>query len=165
MSIINIIPKKITKENFSLFGDIISTRSAKPIDINAGYAKRFDDLANINTYKDNGKTIVSIFSAKKRNFPMKIDMMEKHPLGSQAFIPMKETTFLVLVAPKGKEPNVNKIKSFIVPKQTGVNYKPGIWHFTLISTEDTNFLVIDRKCKGENLIIHKFEKEKIVLNY
>ena len=163
MSIKNIIPKKITKENFSLFGDIISTRDAKPIDINAGYAKRFDDLANINTSKDNGKTIVSIFSAKKRSFPMKIDMMENHPLGSQAFIPMKETTFIVFVAPKGKKPNINKIKSFIVPKQTGVNYKPGIWHFPLISKKNMNFLVIDRKGKGNNLIIHNFKKEKILL--
>jgi len=47
----------------------------------------------------------------------------------------------------------------------GVNYNPGIWHFPLISTEDTNFLVIDRKGSGENLIIHKFNKEKIVLEY
>ena len=165
MSIKNIIPKKITKENFSLFGDIISTRSAKPIDINAGYAKRFDDLANINTYKDNGKTIVSIFSAKKRNFPMKIDMMEKHPLGSQAFIPMKETTFLVLVAPENDKPDLNKIESFIVPSGVGINYKPGIWHFPLIATEDMNFLVVDRKGAGENLVIENLEKEEILLQF
>ena len=165
MSIINIIPKKITKENFSLFGDIISTRSAKPIDINAGYAKRFDDLANINTYKDNGKTIVSIFSAKKRNFPMKIDMMEKHPLGSQAFIPMKETTFLVLVAPENDKPDLNKIESFIVPSGVGINYKPGVWHFPLIATEDMNFLVVDRKGAGENLVIENLEKEEILLQF
>ena len=165
MSIKNIIPKKITKENFSLFGDIISTRDAKPIDINAGYAKRFDDLANINTYKDNGKTIVSIFSAKKRNFPMKIDMMEKHPLGSQAFIPMKETTFLVLVAPENDKPDLNKIESFIVPSGVGINYKPGVWHFPLIATEDMNFLVVDRKGAGENLVIENLEKEEILLQF
>ena len=96
---------------------------------------------------------------------MKIDMMEKHPLGSQAFIPMKETTFIVFVAPKGKKPNINKIKSFIVPKQTGINYKPGIWHFPLISLKNMNFLVIDRKGKGNNLIIQNFKKEKIILKY
>ena len=165
MSIKNIIPKKITKENFSLFGDMISTKDAKPIDINAGYAKRFDDLANINTSKDNGKTIVSIFSAKKRNFPMKIDMMEKHPLGSQAFIPMKETTFLVLVAPEDDKPDLNKIESFIVPSGVGINYKPGIWHFPLIATEDMNFLVVDRKGAGENLVIENLEKKEILLQF
>jgi ureidoglycolate lyase len=158
-------PIKITKNNFDPYGDVISSDNIKPIDINAGYAKRFDNLANINTLENDGKTIVSIFSAYKRTFPMQIDMMEKHPLGSQAFIPMKETTFLCFVAPIGSVPDIRKIKSFIVPPKTGINYNPGIWHFPLISTEDTNFLVIDRKGNGENLIIHKFKEKKIVLEY
>ena len=158
-------PIKISKSNFSAYGDLISTDDINPMDINAGYAKRFDNLANVDTLKAGGKTIVSIFSALKRTFPMKIDMMEKHPLGSQAFMPMKETTFLSFVAPTGESPEISKIQSFIIPPKTGINYKPGIWHFPLISTEDTDFLVIDRKGSGKNLIIHKFEKEKIVLNY
>ena len=158
-------PVKITRQNFADFGDLISSDNIKPMDINAGYAKRFDNLADLNTSKDEGKTIVSIFSALKRTFPMTIDMMEKHPLGSQAFIPMKETTFLSFVAPPGKFPEINKIQSFIIPPKTGINYKPGIWHFPLISTEDTNFIVIDRKGSGENLIIHKFNKEKVILEY
>ena len=158
-------PIKITRSNFATFGDLISSDNIYPIVINAGYAKRFDNLATINTSKEGGKTIISIFSALKRTFPMKIDMMEKHPLGSQAFIPMKETTFLSFVAPPGNIPEINKIQSFIIPPKNGINYKPGIWHFPLISTEDTNFLVIDRKGNDKNLIIHKFEKEKIILNY
>ena len=158
-------PIKITRSNFATYGDLISSDDIKPMDINAGYAKRFDNLANINTLEDEGKTIVSIFSSLKRNFPMKIDMMEKHPLGSQAFIPIKETTFLCFVAPQGESPEINKIQSFIIPPKTGINYKPGIWHFPLISTEDTDFLVIDRKGNGENLVIHKFDKEKVVLKY
>ena len=156
-------PIKINRSNFSAYGDLISTDNINPMDINAGYAKRFDNLANLDTSENNGKTIVSIFSALKRNFPMKIDMMEKHPLGSQAFIPMKDTKFFVFVAPKGNKPNINKIKSFIVPKQTGINYKAGIWHFPLISIKNMNFLIIDRKGKGNNLVIHKFKKNKIYL--
>ena len=158
-------PTKINRKNFNSYGDLISSDDIDYIDINAGYAKRFDNLANIDTLNGGGKTIVSIFSASKRTFPMKIDMMEKHPLGSQAFIPMKETTFLSFVAPPGESPEISKIQSFIVPPKTGINYKPGIWHFPLISTEDTNFLVIDRKGDGNNLIIHNFEKEKIILEY
>ena len=157
-------PIKINRKNFSEYGDLISSNEINPMDINAGYAKRFDNLANINTSKDSGTTIVSIFSAKKRSFPMKVDMMEKHPLGSQAFVPMKETSFLVFVAPKANKPDLKKIESFRIPKQTGVNLNPGIWHFPLISTKDMNFLVIDRKGKGNNLIIHKFRKEKIYLS-
>ena len=158
-------PIEIDRKNFSIYGDLISSDNIKPININAGYAKRFDNLANINTSKDEGKTIVSIFSALKRSFPMKIDMMEKHPLGSQAFIPIKETTFLSFVAPSGESPEISKIQSFIIPPKIGINYRPGIWHFPLISTENTNFLVIDRKGNGENIIIHRFDKEKIFLEY
>ena len=158
-------PIKINRSNFNTYGDLISTNDINPIDINAGYAKRFDNLANLNTTKDGGKTIVSIFSALKRTFPMKIDMMEKHPLGSQAFIPMKETIFLAFVAPPGNTPKINNIQSFIIPPKMGINYKPGVWHFPLIATEDVNFLVVDRKGKDNNLIIHKFNKEKIILKY
>jgi len=158
-------PVKISRSNFSSYGDLISTDDINPMNINEGYAKRFDNLANLDTSKDSGKTIVSIFSALKRTFPMKIHMMEKHPLGTQAFIPMKETTFLAFVAPSGESPEIDKIQSFVVPPKRGINYKPGIWHFPLISTENINFLVIDRKGSGDNLIIHKFEKEKIILHY
>jgi ureidoglycolate lyase len=162
---ITINPKPITKENFSKFGDMITTDDIKPIEINEGYAKRFDGIANLDTSKDNGETIISIFSALKRSFPMKIDMMEKHPLGSQAFIPMKQTTFLALVAPEGNKPDLNKIEAFIVPPEIGVNYNPGTWHFPLIATEDMNFLVVDRKGSGENLVLEDLNKEEIFLKY
>ena len=162
---ITINPKPITKENFSKFGDMITTANIKPIEINDGYAKRFDGIANLNTSQDNGETIISIFSALKRTFPMKIDMMEKHPLGSQAFIPMKQTTFLVLVAPEGNKPNLNKIEAFVIPPEIGVNYNPGTWHFPLIATEDMNFLVVDRKGSGDNLVIENIEKEEVILKY
>ena len=158
-------PIPITKENFAKYGDMVSTKDIKPLEINNGYAKRYDGVANLNTSSDNGETTISIFSALKRNFPMKIDMMEKHPLGSQAFIPMKETTFLVFVAPKEEKLDLNKIEAFIIPPGIGVNYNPGIWHFPLISTEDMNFLVVDRKGSGDNLVIENLDKENITLKY
>ena len=162
---ITISPKPITKENFSKFGDMITTADIKPIEINEGYAKRFDGIANLDTSKDNGETTICIFSALKRSFPMTIDMMEKHPLGSQAFIPMKQTTFLALVAPEGNKPDLNKIEAFIIPPEIGVNYNPGTWHFPLIATEDMNFLVVDRKGSGNNLVIENIEKQEVILKY
>ena len=158
-------PKPITKENFAKYGDVITTKDIKPLEINDGYAKRFDGIANLDTSIDGGETTICIFSALKRSFPMKIDMMEKHPLGSQAFIPMQETTFLVLVAPKGGKPNIDEIESFIVPPHIGINYNPGIWHFPLISTKDMNFLVVDRKGSGDNLVLEDLNKEEIFLKY
>ena len=158
-------PKPITKENFKRFGDMITTSDIKPLEINNGYAKRYDGIAKLDTKTNNGESTICIFSALKRSFPMKIDMMEKHPLGSQAFIPMKETTFLTLVAPEGKKPDLEKIESFIIPNGIGVNYNTGVWHFPLISTEDMDFLVVDRKGSGDNLIIENLEKEDISLKY
>jgi ureidoglycolate lyase len=158
-------PIPITKENFAKYGDMISTKDITPLEINNGYAKRYDGIAKLNTSKDNGETTISIFSALKRSFPMKINMMEQHPLGSQAFIPMKETTFLVFVAPREEKLDLNKIEAFIIPPGVGVNYKPGTWHFPLISTEDMNFLVVDRKGSGDNLVIENLDKENITLKY
>jgi len=160
-----IIANPINRENFSKFGDMITTKNLNALEINSGYAKRYDNIANLNTSRDNGDTTISIFYALKRTFPMKIDMMEKHPLGSQAFIPMKETTFLAFVAPKGDKPDLKKIEAFIIPSGIGINYNPGTWHFPLISTEDMNFLVVDRKGPGENLLIENLEKENITLKY
>ena len=158
-------PKLITKENFKKFGDMITTADIKPIEINNGYAKRYDGIAKLDTKKNNCESTISIFSALKRSFPMKIDMMEKHPLGSQAFIPMKETTFLAFVAPEEDKPDLNKIESFIIPKGIGINYNPGVWHFPLISTEDMNFLVVDRLGDGDNLVLHNLNKENITLEF
>jgi ureidoglycolate lyase len=162
---LTIKPKVITKENFRTFGDMITTDDIKPIEINEGYAKRYDGIASLDAQKDNGVSTISIFSALKRSFPMKVDMMEKHPLGSQAFIPMKETTFLAFVAPEGDKPDLNKIEAFIIPKGIGVNYNAGIWHFPLISTEDMNFLVIDRKGDGDNLVLHNLDEKNITLDF
>jgi ureidoglycolate lyase len=162
---ITIKPKPITKENFKKFGDMITTDGIKPLEINKGYANRYDGIANLDIKKDNGESTISIFSALKRSFPMKVDMMEKHPLGSQAFIPMKETTFLAFVAPEGDKPEINKVEAFIIPRGIGVNYNPGIWHFPLIATEDMNFLVVDRKGEGDNLVLHNLDKENISLEF
>ena len=158
-------PKLITKENFKKFGDMISTEDIKPLEINNGFAKRYDGIANLDTKKNNGESTICIFSALKRSFPMKIDMMEKHPLGSQAFIPMKETVFLSFVAPEGDKPDLTRVEAFVIPKGIGVNYNPGIWHFPLISTEDMNFLVVDRKGEGDNLIIHDLKEEDISIDF
>ena len=67
-------PKPITKENFSKYGDVITTKDIKPLEINNGYAKRFDGIANLDTSTNNGETTICIFSALKRSFPMKIDI-------------------------------------------------------------------------------------------
>jgi ureidoglycolate lyase len=157
--------EKISIESFSIFGDVISKDKVRPFVINEGFAKRFDDLATVDTAKSNGSTKISIFNAKPRTFPLDINMMEKHPLGSQAFIPITQTSFLVLVAPANNVPEIEKICAFIVPPGYGINYRAAVWHFPLIVLEESDFLVVDRKGSDENLEVHFFKGNTVTLEY
>ncbi len=144
-------PKKLTAESFSQFGQVISCENKDYEIINDGYAKKYPDLAEIDTQEDSGKTALNIFIAKKRLFPLKIEMLEKHPFFSQAFIPRDDTPFLVVVAPASARPRIDDIEVFISSGEQGVNYARGVWHFPLISIkDDANFVVIDRKYTAES---------------
>tara|TARA_B100000929_G_scaffold141043_1_gene111624 strand:+ start:1273 stop:1794 length:522 start_codon:yes stop_codon:yes gene_type:complete len=144
-------PKKLTAESFSQFGQVISCENKDYEIINDGYAKKYPDLAEIDTQEDSGKTALNIFIAKKRLFPLKIEMLEKHPFFSQAFIPRDDTPFLVVVAPSSARPRINDIEVFISSGEQGINYARGVWHFPLISIkDDANFVVIDRKYTAES---------------
>ena len=162
---IKLIPKNINKNNFIKYGNIISTNKNKSKIINNGYAKNYEDLAEINTNKYLGKTKISIFHVKQRKFPMQIEMLEKHPFSSQLFFPIKKCYFIVVVAPRSKVPNIKKIESFIIPPNIGINYKTGIWHYPLIATIKSDFIVIDRKGPKKNLEIYHLNKLKILLDY
>ena len=174
--------ENITKEDFKPFGEVISTENIEGHKINNGTTTSYNDLINVDIDaslirlllgKDNFKSRVNIFKAKKRIFPLEIDMLEYHEFGSQAFIPLQKTIFIVIVAPflilpisskaaftkEGvRKPNLNQLKAFMIPPEIGVNLKPQIWHYPLIATEDSNFLVIDKKISKWNLDIYKFNK-------
>ena len=158
--------KKITKDNFSLYGDLISIRNKISEDINKNTTQSFFDLANIKIIGEDKNPRLNIFSAKKRSFPLVIDMLEMHPLSSQVFLPMSKSDFLVLVAPIDIKPNLNKIQCFKVLNGDGVNFKCKVWHFPLISIHDANFITIDKKDAKKNTEIFKFtDEKKFILNY
>ena len=162
----NLKLQKITKENFSKYGQLISTESIESFIINNDTTESFYDLANIEIYGEDKQIRVNIFKAKKRLFPLKINILENHPLGSQLFIPLKSTNFIVVVAPISKVPNFNLIEAFLIPYESGINFKPKVWHFPLIALENSNFLIIDKKISENNLEIFNFEnKEEIILNH
>ena len=156
----------ITKENFAEFGQLISTKDIKSENINSDTSKSFYDLANIEILGENNQCRINIFKAKKRKFPLEINMLENHPLSSQSFIPLQNTSFIVVVAPISNTPNLKLLEAFIVPAEEGINFKPKVWHFPLIALEDSNFLTIDKKDSKNNLEIYKFQNNAtIFLNY
>ena len=162
----NLIIKEINKENFLKYGQLIATKNIKGENINNNTSKSFYDLVNIEILGENRECRVNIFKAKKRIFPLKLEMLENHPFSSQAFMPLKDTIFIVVVAPISKVPDLNKLEAFKVSVQEGVNFKPKIWHFPLIATEDSNFLTIDKKDSKNNLEIYDFKNnDKLILNY
>ena len=160
-----LIPKKINKNNFLKYGELISISSQRHKKINKGYAINYYDLINLDVLKKFGRPKLSLFKVKPRIFPLKIEMLERHPLGSQCFFPLTDCSFIVVVAIPNKIPNINDIKSFIVPRNTGINYKKGVWHYPIISIQKSNFIVIDRKGRDNNLDIYNFKNNQIILFY
>ena len=146
MQNIKLIPEKLTAENFSDFGEVVSIESKESKTINDGFAEKFSDIATLDTLEEKGQTSVHMFVAKSRRFPLHISMLEKHPYFSQTFIPRHSSPFIVVVAPPSKSPVIENLRAFITNGQQGVNYFRGVWHFPLISTNDSSeFIVIDRK--------------------
>lgn len=158
--------KEITKDNFSIYGDLITTRNKISENINKNTTQSFFDLANIEILGEDKNVRLNIFNSKKRIFPIIIDMLEMHPLSSQVFLPMSITNFIVLVAPINTKPDLSKIEYFKISNGDGINFKSGVWHFPLISINDAQFITIDKKFAEKNIEIYKFtEEEKFVLNY
>ncbi|MFT5636700.1 MAG: ureidoglycolate lyase [Cognaticolwellia sp.] len=146
-----ITPKPLTNAAFSAFGDVIEANAeAKIIEINDGCTQRYHDLANIDVSDNAGHAIINIFRSSPLAQPIAIKMMERHPHGSQAFIPMGQNPYLVVVAPAG-DFDVNKLEIFIANSDQGVNYHKGTWHhFCLALCGESDFLVVDRGGKGDN---------------
>lgn len=120
--------------------------------INQGTTERFHDLADLQLNHVGGKPIVSIFESQPRPNPIRLEVMERHPLGSQAFYPLQDREWLVVVA-HGPDPlSFENLRAFRASGQQGVNYAPNVWHHPLLVLDpDSRFLVIDRKGPGDNL--------------
>ncbi|EIM96900.1 ureidoglycolate hydrolase [Paraburkholderia hospita] len=141
----------LTREAFAPFGDVIELEGAKQIPINLGTTIRYHDLANVDVTKEGGRTLVNLFRGQARVLPFEITMMERHPLGSQAFIPLNDKPYLVVVAPAG-ELDESKIRAFVTSGWQGVNYAKGVWHHPLLALgEVSDFIVVDRGGDGHNL--------------
>lgn len=148
-----LIVEELTAESFADFGDIIDTEnSTNNFLINGGSTRRYHDLANVDIIGD-AKSGISIFRGSARTFPMSILMLERHPKGSQAFIPLQQQPYLIVVAPQldEQQPDVEKIRLFYATGKQGINYAKGTWHHPLLAlNENSDFLVVDRIGEGHN---------------
>ena len=146
----------ITAEAFAPFGDLLRAEGEPDRIINQGLCGRHHDLALIDV--SDGRTGISLFDAVPRSLPYTLDMMERHPLGSQAFLPMSLQPFLVIVAPDaGGRPGTPV--AFLTGPGQGVNYHRGTWHGVLTPLHAPGlFAVVDRIGEGSNLEEFWFEE-------
>ncbi len=141
----------LTRAAFAPFGDVIEADGARHFEINNGSTTRFHDLARVDVEAEGGHALVNIFRARPLPMPLTIAMMEKHPLGSQAFVPLEAAPFLIVVAPPGDTVEPDDLRAFLAEARQGVNYAPGVWHHPVIALgRETDFLVIDRGGPGDN---------------
>ena len=157
-------PEPLTAEAFATFGDVIQTSGRDFFNINYGKTERYSDLALLDTLENGGKPTVSIFRSQAATFPFRIEVMERHPQSSQAFISMQRTPFLTVVAPPGERPEPHLIRLFVVGPEQGVNYHRGVWHHYMFSPDGTrDFICLDRTGgQGNNCDEYRFEDEILI---
>ena len=146
----------LTVETFAPFGDVIEAgEAARRIDINYGNSIRFHDLAALTLATEGGKAGVSIFRSTPLPWPIAVTVMEYHPKSSQAFMPLSNRPYLVVVGEAGPF-DAAKLRAFRAGPQQGVNYHPGTWHhFSLALEAVSDFLVIDRIADDDNCVEHR----------
>ena len=150
-----ISPRPLTTEAFRPFGDVLEAAGAPDRIINQGLCGRFHDRARLDF--GDGRAGVSIFDAKPRTLPYRLEMVERHPAGSQAFVPMSHTSFLVIVAEgAGVEPG--PVHAFVTEPGQAINLLRGTWHGVLTPLHTPGlFAVIDRIGEGANLEEHWYD--------
>ena len=150
---LNIQP--LDKAGFAPFGTVIETVGAKQISINQGTTTRFDAMSGVDVKEAGGQPIISLFRGNRRLYPIEIHLLERHPLGSQAFMPLSQHDWLVVVAngnAAGDAPDFSTLVCFKASGIQGVSYDRGTWHHPLLTLQASqDFLVIDRQGDGHNL--------------
>ncbi|MGF1695367.1 ureidoglycolate lyase [Vibrio lamellibrachiae] len=155
----------LTKAAFAEFGDVIEAENSDFFMINNGSTKRFHKLASADVEEQGGQTIMSIFEATPLEYPLTIKMLERHPLGSQAFIPLLGQPYLLVVAPKGDNPSLSQCRAFLSNGKQGVNYLKGVWHHPVLAlTAQDRFLIVDRAGEGNNCDEVHFEDNLVSLH-
>jgi ureidoglycolate lyase len=146
----------LTADAFAPFGDVLDATGDFRL-INDGMCRRFHDRALLD-FAD-GRAGISIFDAQPRSLPYAFDLIERHPLGSQAFIPMTQDPFLVIVA--ASPPDTPR--AFLTNGAQGISLHRGTWHGVLTPLHAPGlFAVVDRIGEGANLQEHRYAAPWVV---
>ncbi len=149
--LLQLTAEPLTPQAFAAFGEVIDHRSAEFFMINNGRTRRYHDLAKVETLGEGARTLISIFITQPVQLPLELTFLERHPLGSQAFVPLHRERFVVVVAPAGDVIDPAQVRAFVTDGRQGVNYRAGTWHAIQSVLEcEGEFLVVDRGGVGHN---------------
>lgn len=152
-------PQLLTRERFAPFGDVIESSRIDRAAMNAARFERFDDLCSVDMGAG-GRVAVSIARCRVATpMPYRIDMVERHPLGSQAFMPLSRAKMIVVVGPPEASVEAADLQAFVTNGRQGINYKRGTWHMPLIAFDaGQEFLIIDRAAGQPNCDEHVLDE-------
>lgn len=152
----------LTPEAFAPYGDVIAS-TGESIPINQGKGWRYPDLAQVEVIAEDGRAAISRVACAPEDTPVPLRLMERHPLGSQAFIPVNGQRYIVVVAPAGEPPRPEAIRAFLANGNQGINYHRGIWHHPMIALDAAcDFLEVHRAGPGKNCDEVKIEGQMAV---
>ncbi|WP_323015064.1 ureidoglycolate lyase [Devosia sp.] len=147
----------LTAAAFAPFGQVIELEGAHHYPINKGMTERYHDLARVELGGVHPRPLISIFRGQPYALPLRLEMVERHPLGSQAFYPLGAAQWLVIVA-EDQAGRPVRPRAFRPAPGQGVNIAMNVWHGVLTPLEaPADFLVVDRGGDGNNLEEHVFE--------
>ena len=152
-------PELLTSERFAPYGDVVETSRDASDAMNEARFERFDDLCKIDLIND-GQIAVSIARCRTpTSLPLRLDMVERHPLGSQAFVPLSPCKMVVVVAPPEESVDASALRAFVTNGRQGINYHRGTWHMPLIAFEaGQEYLIIDRGGDEPNCDMHTLDE-------
>lgn len=153
----SIKPLPLTQDRFTAFGDVIESSHAHAKAMNDARFERFNDLCGVDMA--NGRVAVSIAVSRTATaLPYLIDTVERHPHGSQAFVPLSPCKMIVVVAPPSEGVEAADLRAFVTNGLQGINYHRGTWHMPLIAFESgQRYLIIDRAAGVSNCDEHTFD--------
>jgi ureidoglycolate lyase len=152
----SVTARPLTADAFAPFGQVIDTAGTAPRPMNAGMARRFHDLAEIEVVGEGARTVIGLVEAQPYPLPLHLTLVERHPLGAQAFVPLSDAPFLVVVCPDA-DGRPGPPQAFVTAPRQGVCYARGTWHGVLTPFgASQDFVVIDRGGPGVNLEEHVF---------
>ena len=161
MLVQRITAEPLTPDGFAPFGDVLDCSGPPDRIINGGMCGRYHDRARLE-FQD-GRAGISLFAAVPRALPYGFDLVERHPLGSQAFLPLSGAPFLLVVAPD-QSGTPGQPRAFLTAPHQGINLHLGTWHGVLTPLAAPGlFAVVDRIGDGANLEEYRYASGFLVV--